>query len=95
MGVTVQSEVQMSEIGMGRSRRTWLQLMCCTISHRRVPNSREQGWIGDQRFRDDFVDKDKSQTRMTRRRIQVIEQEEDLRDKCSERTVSKISRDSN
>ena len=33
--------------------------------------------------------------RMTRREIQVVEQEEDLRDKCSERTMLKISRDSN
>ena len=68
--------------------------MCCAVSHHRVPNFRRQGRIGDWRFGDDFVDNDRSQTRMMRR-IQVIEQEEDLRDKCSERTMSKISRDSN
>ena len=74
---------------------TWLQLMCCTVSHRRVPNFRRQGldrrseirrWLRLQRQKPD---------KMTRREIQVVEQEEDLRDKCSERTMSKISRDSN
>ena len=42
----------------------------------------DKGWVRDQRseVRDDFVIKDKSQTRMTRRRFQVIEQEEDLRE---------------
>ena len=49
------------------------------------------GRIGGRRFRDDFIVKDRSQTKMTRREIQVVEQEEDLRDKCSERTMSKIS----
>ena len=73
---------------------TWLQLMCCAILHHHVPNFRWWGQIGDWRFGDDFVIKDISQTRTTRRRIQVVEQEEDLRDKCSERTMSKISRDS-
>ena len=74
---------------------TWLQLMCCAILHRRVPNFGRRGQIGYRRFRDDFVVKDRSQTKVTRREIQVVEQEEDLRDKCSERTMSKISRDSN
>ena len=57
--------------------------------------SEGEGRIGDRIFGDDFVVKDRSQTKMTRREIQVVEQEEDLRDKCSERTMSKISRDSN
>ena len=57
--------------------------------------SEGEGRVGDRRFRDDFVVKDRSQTEMTRREIQVVEQEEDLRDKCSERTMWKISRDSN
>ena len=70
---------------------TWLQLMCCAISRCRVPNFERRGRIGDQRFRGDLVVKDRSQTKMTRREIQVVEQEEDLRDKCSERTMSKIS----
>ena len=69
--------------------------MCCAVSCHCVPNFRRQGQIGDQRFGDDFVIKDRSQTKMTRREIQVVEQEEDLRDKCLERTMSKISRDSN
>ena len=56
--------------------------------------SEDGGWIGDRRLGDDFI-KDGSQTRVTRRGIQVIEQEEDLRDKCSERTMLKISWDSN
>ena len=34
-----------------------------------------KGQVGD-----DFIVKDKSWTRMTRRRFQVVEQEEDLRD---------------
>ena len=53
--------------------------------------SEGEGWIGDWRFGDDFIIKDRSQTEMTRREIQVVEQEEDLRDKCLERTMSKIS----
>ena len=57
--------------------------------------SEDGGQVRDRRFGDDLVDKDRSQTKMTRREIQVVEQEEDLRDKCSERTMSKISRDSN
>ena len=72
---------------------TWLQLMCCAVSHRHVSNFGRQGRIGDRRFGDDFIVKDRSQ--ITRREIQVVEQEEDLRDKCSERTMLKISRDSN
>ena len=59
---------------------TWLQLMCCAISHHCVPNFGRRGLIGDQRFGDDLVDKDRSQMKMTRREIQVVEQEEDLRD---------------
>ena len=74
---------------------TWLQLMCCTVSHHCVPNFGRWGWIGDWRFGGDFVVKDRSQTKMTRREIQVVEQEEDLRDKCSERTMLKISWDLN
>ena len=70
---------------------TWLQLMCCAVSCRCVPNFGRWGWIGDWRFGDDFIVKDRSQTNMTRREIEVVEQEEDLRDKCSERTMSKIS----
>ena len=74
-----------------RVRGTWLQLMCCTILRCHVPNFGRWGQIGGQRFGDDFVVKDKSQTKMMRKKIQVVEQEEDLRDKCSERTMSKIS----
>ena len=70
---------------------TWLQLMCCTVSCRCVPNFGRWGRIGDWRIGDDFVVKDRSQTRVTRKEIQVVEQEEDLRDKCSERTMLKIS----
>ena len=55
--------------------------------------SEDGGRIRDWRFGDDFVVKDRSQTKVTRREIQVVEQEEDLRDKCSERTMSRISRD--
>ena len=76
-------------------RRTWLQFMCCAASCRCVPNFGRWGWIGDWRFGDDFIVKDRSRTKMTRREIQIVEQEGDLRDKCSERTMSKISRDSN
>ena len=65
--------------------------MCCAVSCRCVPNFGRWGWIGDRRFGDDFIVKDRSQTNMTRREIEVVEQEEDLRDKCSERTMSKIS----
>ena len=60
---------------------------CIVVS----PISEDGGQIRDWRFGDDFIVKDKSQTRMMRRRIQVVEQEEDLR----ERTMSKISRYSN
>ena len=52
-----------------RVRGTWLQLLCCAVSHRHVPNFGRQGWIGDRRFGDDFVVKDKSWTRTRRRRI--------------------------
>ena len=84
--------LELEWIGVGG---TWLQLMCCALLCCRVPNFRRWGWIGDWRFKDDFVVKDKSWTRTRRRRIQVIEQEEDLRDKCSERTMSKINQDLN
>ena len=57
--------------------------------------SDDEGQIGDQRFGDDFIVKDRSQTKVTRKEIQVVEQEGDLRDKCSERTMLKISRDLN
>ena len=42
----------------------------------------DKGWVRDWRLEvgDDFVVKDKSQTRTTRRRFQVVEQEEDLRE---------------
>ena len=83
------------EWGWVRVGGTWLQLMCCAVSHRLVPNFGRWGQIGDQRFGDDFIVKDRSQTKVTRKEIQVVEQEEDLRDKCSERTMSKISQDSN
>ena len=87
----VQSEVWMSGIGMDQS---WRDLASTYVLHSRVIVSLisgDRGQIRGQRFGDDFIDKDRSQTR----RIQVVEQEEDLRDKCSERTMSKISRDSN
>ena len=69
--------LELEWVGVGG---TWLQLMCCAISCRCVPNFGRWGQIGDQRFGDDLVDKDRSQTKMTRREIQVVEQEEDLRD---------------
>ena len=53
--------------------------MCCTTLHCHVPNFGRWGRIGDWRFGDDFVDKDRSQIKMTRKGIQVVEQEEDLR----------------
>ena len=68
---------------------TWLQLMCCIVSHHCVPNFRRWGRIRDWRFGDDFIVKDKGQTRTMRRKIQVVEQEEDLRDNCSERTIQR------
>ena len=54
---------------------TRLQLMCCAILRHLSLILEDGGQIGD-----DFVNKDKSQTRMMRKRIQVVEQEEDLRD---------------
>ena len=44
--------------------------------------SEDKGQVRDRRSEvgDDFIVKDKSQTRTTRRRFQVVEQEEDLRD---------------
>ena len=41
--------------------------------------SEDEGWIGDWRFGDDFVVKDRSQTKVTGREIQVVEQEEDFK----------------
>ena len=60
---------------------TWLQLMCCTVSHRCVPNFKRQGSFGDRRSEvgDVFVVR-QSQTRTSRKRSQVVEQEEDLRE---------------
>ena len=42
----------------------------------------DEGWVRDRRSEvgDDFIMEDKSQTRMTRRRFQVMDQEEDLRE---------------
>ena len=76
------------EIGMGRSRR---DLASTYVLRRRVPNFGRRGSDWRSEIGDDFVIKNRSQTKVTRREIQVIEQEEDLRDKCSERTMSKIS----
>ena len=56
---------------------TWLQLMYCATLHRRVPDFRRQGLGRRLEIGDDFVIKGKSRTRTMRRRIQVIEQEED------------------
>ena len=69
----------------------------CVVLSRVVVSliSDDEGQIGDQRFGDDFIVKDRSQTKVTRKEIQVVEQEGDLRDKCSERTMLKISRDLN
>ena len=53
--------------------------MCCAVSRRRVPNFGRWGRIGDWRFRDDFVIKDRSQTKVTRKEIQVVEQEGDFK----------------
>ena len=41
---------------------TWLQLMCCTVSRRRVPNFERQESVGNWRSEvgDDFVVRQKS-----------------------------------
>ena len=61
---------------------TWLQLMCCAASCRCVPNFGRQGlgWRSEIGVGDDFAVKDKSRTRTMRRKIQVVEQGEDLRE---------------
>ena len=41
--------------------------------------SEDKGQIGDWSFGDDFVVKDRSQTKLTRRETQVLEQEEDFK----------------
>ena len=71
--------LELEWVGVGG---TWLQLMCCTALHRCVPNFGRQGlgWRLEIGVGDDFVVKDKGWSRTTRRRIQVVEQEEDLRD---------------
>ena len=76
-------------IGVGG---TWLQLMCCAASRRRVLISEDGDRVRGQRseIRVDFIVK-QSRTRMTRKRFQVVEQEEDLKKQCLERTMLKIS----
>ena len=58
---------------------TWLQLMCCAVSRRRVPNFRRQGFVRRSEVGDDFVVRQKLD-KTTRKRFQVVEQEEDLRE---------------
>ena len=63
------------ESGWVGVRGTWLQLMCCTVLRHHVPNFGRRGQIRDRRFGDDFTIKDRSQTKVTRKEIQVIEQD--------------------
>ena len=76
---------------------TWLQLMCCTVSRRRVLNlerqrSDQKSEIGSQRW---LRRNDKSQTRTTRKVFQSWSKQRTNENNAQERTMSKISRDSN
>ena len=61
-----------------------LGINLCVVPHHIVVSliSKDKGRVGDRRSEvgDDFIVKDRSRTRMMRRRIQVVEQEEDLRE---------------
>ena len=73
---------------------TWLQLVCCTVSRRRVPNFESQGFDRRLEIGDDFVVRQKSD-KNDKERIPSRGARKGLKRICSERTMSKISRDLN
>ena len=73
---------------------TWLQLMCCAVLRRHVPNFESQGFDRRLEIGDDFVVRQKSD-KNDKEGIPSRGARKGLKRICSERTMSKISRDSN